>query len=146
MVVKTAFRLRPLPDIVCALLFLGALCSSCGDSSVRATFRDVSDRSGAEDLIGADFASVREVPDYLTRNGRLYLLIQVYRPQRARADTVQPRLWTCSEVARLKRSPGARAMLPDARAVDGGIRWSVCSGLGGPPAPTRGEPSRAPHR
>lgn|SRR5689334_12285005 len=142
--VKTAFRVRPLPDTVCALLFLAALCSSCGDSSVRATFRDVSGRNGAEEVIGANFASVRDVPDYMTRNGRLYLLIQVYRAEGARADTVQPRVWTCSEVARLKRSPGARAMLPDARAVDGGIRWSVCSDLGGPPARARGETSGSP--
>ena len=135
--VKTAFRVRPLPNTVCALLFLAAFCSSCGDSSVRATFRDVSDRPGAENVIGADFPSVRDVPDYMTRNGRLYLMVQVYRPQRARADAVQPRLWTCSEVARLKRSPDARAMLPDARAVDGGIRWSACSDLGGQRSPSR---------
>lgn len=134
---EIGFRVRPLAGTACALLFLAALCSSCGDSSVRASFRDVSDRTVAENVIDADFGSVRDVPDYMTRDGRLYLLIQVYRPQRARADTVQPRLWTCSEVARLKRSPSARAMLPNPRAVDGGIQWSVCSEVGGRHPPSR---------
>lgn len=125
------FRERPWADRACALLFLAALSSSCGEASVRATFRDVSDRGEVQTLIGAEYGSVRDVPDYVVRNGRLYLKIQVYLVQRPRADAVQPLLWTCSEVARLKRSPDARAMLPDARAIDGGIRWSVCSRLAG---------------
>src|SRR5690348_7995299 len=52
--VKPAFRVGADPGVVCALLFLAALCSSCGESSVRAIFRDVSDRSGAENVIGAE--------------------------------------------------------------------------------------------
>ena len=128
--------MKPLTISVCVLLFLAPFCASCGDSSVRATFRDVSDRREGANLIDADYASVRDVPDYVVREGRLYLMMQTYWAQRPRADTVQPRLWTCSEVARLKRSADARALLPNASAADGGIQWSECSQLDRPHAPS----------
>ena len=130
--VRTRFAslvMKPLSGGVCVLFFLAALCSSCVDASVRATFRDVADRSESESLIGADYASSRDIPDYVMRDGHLYLMVQAYWAQRPRADRVQPRIWTCAEVARLKRSPDARAMLPDASALDGGIHWSECSQL-----------------
>ena len=116
-----------------ALLLLAPLCSSCGDSSVRVTFRDVSDTRDGQAFIGADYPSARDVPDYVIRNGRLYLTTQTYWIARPRADRVQSRRWTCTEVARLKRSADVRTMLPDVAAVDGGIRWSECSQIGAPP-------------
>ncbi len=121
--------MRVLAGGVWALLVLAPLLASCDDVSVRATFRDVSDRRGSN-LFDADYGNARDVPDYVVREGRLYLRVRAYRAHRPRPDAVQPRFWTCSEVARLKRSRDARALLPNARAVDGGIRWSACSQAG----------------
>ena len=115
---------------VCTGFAVAALCAACGDAGVRATFRAVSDTREQQTLIDANYENARDIPDYVTRGGHLFLRTQVYRAVRPRADAVQYRYWTCEDVVRLKRSPDARALLPDARAVDGGIRWSQCSQLG----------------
>jgi len=123
--------MKGLGDSVCVLVLLAPLCVACGDASVRATFRAVSDTREQQTLMDANYESVRDIPDFVVRDGHLYLMTQAYRVVRPRADTVQPRRWTCAEVTRLKRSPDARARLPDATALDGGIRWSECAQLGG---------------
>ena len=101
------------------------LCASCGDADVRATFRDVADTAGTS-AFDAEYESIHDVPDYVVRGHHLYLLTQSYLAGRPREDAVLARFWTCAEVARLRRSDAARALLPDANAIDGGVRWSAC--------------------
>lgn len=66
--------MRTLAKSASFIHFVAPLCMSCGDSTARATFRDVEDRSGGANLVDADYANVRDVPDYVIREGR-YLLV-----------------------------------------------------------------------